>query len=173
MKLEKIKNEIKSLTFATLYFAAWFAMLMVIKKLVLSEYRIEMSGFSYALIGALILAKVVLILEHVSLGGWAESRSALLNVMLRTALYSIGVIIVVVLEKSFEGRHEHGGFVSSLANLWSSRDISHVYANTIAVVYALLGYNILFVVRRHLGEGGLRRVLLSPIPPDPAETDRS
>jgi hypothetical protein len=40
----------------------------------------------------------------------------------------------------------------------------HVWANTICLSAALFGYNVVSVFRRYLGEGGIARVLLSPLP---------
>jgi hypothetical protein len=115
-------------------------------------------------VGALVLSKVVLVLEHVSLGAWVRARPAWVDVVLRTVLYSLGVAMVLVLEKGFEGRHEHGGFGPSLMAVFQHADVHHVWVNTICLSGALLGYNMLSVVRQHLGEGGLIRAFLSPLP---------
>ena len=74
-----------------LYFGCWLAALIVLKKLMLAEYQIQFNGFSQALIGALILSKVVLVLEHVPLGEWITARSAGVDIMLRTGLDAFGV----------------------------------------------------------------------------------
>jgi len=159
----KIKNEIKAVGLTTLYFAAWFCLMVVLKTLVLAEYRIEFQGLSIALFGALVIAKVVLVLEHVPLSAWMRDRPALVHVLVRTALYALGVFIVVLVEKAFEGRHEYGGFIPSLIQSIHDRNIHHVWATTISVTFALLGFNVLFVIRRHLGKGGLSRIFLSPL----------
>jgi len=104
------------------------------------------------------------VLEHVSLGAWIRTQPAWLDVILRTALYAFGVLVVLLLEKTFEGRHEHGGFGPSLIAVFQHAEIHHVWVNTICLSGALLGYNVLSVVRRHLGEGGLIRLFLSPLP---------
>jgi len=59
----------------TLYFASWFVALMLLKRLVLAEYDLQFRGLSLALIGALIVAKVVLVLEHVPLGRWIQQST--------------------------------------------------------------------------------------------------
>jgi hypothetical protein len=105
----------------------------------------------------------VLILEHVSLGAWVRVRPAWVDVVLRTAMYSIGVAVVLLLEKGFEGRHEHGGFGPVLHFLFQETDVYHVWANTLCLSGALLVYNALFVVQRHLGKGALIRIFLSPL----------
>jgi hypothetical protein len=162
--LSKLKNELKAVALATLYFGTWIGVLVFIKELALAEYRIEFHGLSLAVVGALVLAKVVLVLEHVPLGAWIRTRPALVEVILRTTLYALGVLVVLLLEKAFEGRHEHGGFVPSLVSVFQHAEIHHVWVNTICLTGALLGYNALSVVRRHLGEGGLIRLFLSPVP---------
>lgn len=159
-----LKNEIKALLLATLYFGAWVGLLMVVKILILAEYQVTFNGWSMAAVGVLVLAKVVLILEHVSLGSWVRNQPAWLVVLLRTALYALGVFVVMLLEKAFEGRHEYGGFGNALSGVLQHADGPHLWANTIWVSAALLGYNALDAIRRHLGAGRLIRFFQLPLP---------
>ena len=156
----RLAHEAKTIALVALYFGCWLAALFLIKLFLLTDYGIAFSGLSKALIGALILSKVVLILEHVSLGAWVKSMPAWIDVMLRTVLYSLGVLVVLILEKGFDGRHEYGGFVTSLGAVFQHIDIYHTLVNAIAISGALLVYNVLAVIRRHLGEGGLLKLFL-------------
>ena len=153
----------------TLFFAAWFSTLMALKWLVLAEYNIEIRDVSIALVGALIVAKVVLVLEKVPLESWARNRAALTHVVVRTALYGIGILLVFILEKAFEVRHEYGGFVPALAQVIRHQDIPHVVAAAIGVTAGLLIFNATFVIRRHLGKQGLIDLFLSPLPQQPKD----
>ena len=159
---EKLKHEIKAVVLVTLFFAAWLGVFMGLKVLILEDYQIRLGGVSMVLIGALILAKVVLILEHVPLGAWLRDKPVLVDVLLRTFLYAAGTLVVMLLEKAFESRHEQGGFGRALMNVFQHRDMPHVWANAICVSGALLFYNLLSVLNRHLGTGGLAGVFLSP-----------
>jgi len=103
--------------------------LLLLKLLILAEYQIAFHRWSAAVVGAVVLSKVVL-----------------------------------VLEKGFEGRHAHGGFGPALWYLFRQADLAHMWANTLCLSGALLGYNALTVVRRHLGNRGLIRLFLSPLP---------
>ena len=163
----RLKQELKTLTLVFLYFACWLGVLLLIKQLLLEEYHIQPTGLSVALVGALILSKVVLILEHVLPGEWLQHRPAWVDVVVRTSLYSLGVFVVLVLEKGFEGRHEYGGFGKAIAALFDHADLYHVWLNLIVISGALLGYNILAVINRHLGEGGVRGVLMMPLAQGP------
>ncbi len=159
---EKLKHELKAVILVTLFFAAWLGIFMGLKILILDGYQIRFGNVSAVLIGALVLAKVVLILEHVPLGGWVKNKPVLVDVILRTVLYAFGTFIVMLLEKAFESRHEQGGFVSALTNVFQHPDMPHIWANTICVTGALLFYNLLSALNHHLGSGGLARVFLSP-----------
>ena len=161
---QKLKHEIAAVISLTFYFACWLGALVLLKYLILSEYQIAFSGFSVALIGALVLAKVVLVLEYVPLGAWVQTRPAWLAVVLRTALYTLGVFVVLLLEKAFEGRHEYDGFGASLNAVFQHADISHAWLNTLCLSAALLSYNILSVVRKRLGKGALLQMFLMPLP---------
>jgi len=163
----RLKQELKTLILVFLYFACWLGVLLLIKQLVLAEYHIRFAGISSALIGALVLSKVVMILEYVPLGKWLQHRPAWVDVLVRTLLYSLGVLVVLLLEKAFEGRHEYGGFGASLAALFDHADLYHVWLNLIVVSGALFVYNLLSVINRHLGEGGVKRVLMMPLPQEP------
>lgn len=161
---QKLQHEIEAVALTTLYFAVWLAALTFIKHLILEEYRIEFHGFTAALIGALVLAKVVLVLEWVPLADWLGARPAWVDVVLRTALYSLGVLVVLLAEKAFESRHEQGSFIAALFAVFRHADMPHVWTNTIVLSGALLVYNAVNIVRLNLGEGGLRAVFLSPAP---------
>lgn len=164
---KKLTDELQALAIAMLYFAAWIGMLVLLKKLVLAEYSIEFRDWSIALLGALILTKVVLVLEHIPLGWWVRKQPAVVDVIVRTALYGVGVLAVLLLEKAFDGRHEHGGFVPSLMSVFQHADIYHVWANLICLSGALLGYNLLSVIRQQLGGRELIRAFLSPLAKEP------
>jgi len=160
---QKLKEELRSLLEASLYFGVWVFGLLLVKVLILEEYRITFVGWSTALVGVLVLAKVVLILEHVPLGAWVRRQPAWLDVLLRTILYIAGVFVVMILEKAFESRHEYGGFGNALAMVFEHADMPHIWVNTICMSGALLGYNILAVIRSHFGAGGLVKLFLVPV----------
>ena len=101
---------------------------MVIKSLIPAEYHIL----------ALILARVVLIIEHILLG-----------LILRTLLYSSGVLVVLTLGKGIRGT-----------------DAAHVRASIICVAGALLVWNAAGVVERHLGKRQFAKLVATPIPPN-------
>jgi lysylphosphatidylglycerol synthetase-like protein (DUF2156 family) len=168
---QKVVEEIKRIGIVALYFALCFGVMMLCKRLILAQYAVEFRGVTFALVGALVVAKVVVLLENVSLGKWVRRQPVVVDVVLRTLLYTIGVWIVFLLEKSFESRHEHGGFGPSLMAVFQHRDIHHVWASTIGVCVALLGFIIFSVVKNRFGGHELKRLFLARrAPPQGADT---
>lgn len=163
--MEKLKEEIRSLALLTLYFGVWIGSLMLLKTLILDEYQIEFHGLSAALLGVLILAKVVLVLEHVSFpGSWVQKQPALVDVILRTILYTIGVLLVMLIEKSFEGMHAHNGFFPSMLSVFATAEGYKDMANVICITGALLFYNVFSTLKRVFGAGSLMQAFLKPLP---------
>lgn len=162
--LEKMKEEVSQVVTLTLYFLSWLGFLMFVKFLLLADYGIEFVGFSKAVVGALVLAKVVLVLEYVSMGIWIRSKAAWIEIVLRTALYALGVFIILLLEKGFEGRHEYGSFTNSIFALFEKADIYHIWLNVVCLTAALLSYNIFSVIRKNFAKGALLRMLMRPLP---------
>ena len=70
---QKLFKEIKTVAIATVYFAIWIGILMFLKTMILTEYKVEFTGISKALIGALILAKVVLVIDLIPLSNWTRN----------------------------------------------------------------------------------------------------
>lgn len=161
----KLTHELRAVAAATLFFGLWLGILVLLKTLVLAEYEISFVGWSKVLGGALVLGKVALLLEHVSLGAWEQRWSAWASVLVRTALYTLGVALVLCLEHGIRERHEHGGVAAAMAVAFRDSRASHVLLNTLVVSGALLAYNSLSVIRRHLGPWTLLRMFRMPLPP--------
>lgn len=58
---DRLNHELKAIVPVTLFFAAWLGVFMGLKVLILEDYQIRTGGFSMVLIGAMVLAKVVLV----------------------------------------------------------------------------------------------------------------
>jgi len=167
---QKLKHEVAAVMWLTFYFGCWLGVFALIKYLLLAEYQIVFSGLSVAMVGALVLAKVVLVLEYVPLGKWIQTKPAWVDVLLRTTLYVFGVFIVLLIEKGFEGRHQHDGFVSALSAAFQHADMNHVWLNILCMSAALLSYNMLSVARKRLGKGALLQLFLTPVPEESGKT---
>jgi hypothetical protein len=170
---DAVVHELKAVGVAMLFFGCWIGTLLLIRHLVLAEHQIEMYDYGAAFVGALVLSKVVLVLERVPLGGWVRSRPAYVGVALRTAMYTAGVVVVLGIEHGIRGRADNGGFLPAVVAAARSTDEDHLWVSVICIGGALLTWNMLAVVRAHLGEGAIVRMLTTPLPARAARRDRA
>lgn len=154
-------EEAKAIAAVMLYFAACFVVIMVLKQLWLAEYGIEFSGIATALLAALVTAKVVIILEHAPLTRRLQGTPGLTEVITRSAAYTLAVLIVMIVEKGFEARTEHGSLMMSLANIFDYPDMPKLWATTICVGLSFLAYNAFAVVVRAIGRKKVLQLFLS------------
>ena len=158
---QKVLKEIKTVAIATVYFAIWMGILMFLKTMILTEYKVEFTGISKAIIGALILAKVVLVIDLIPLSKFTRLHPAIFFIFFRTLFNIVAVFILMLLEKAFESRHEYGSFGSSLSQVFQHRDVYHVWANVTVVSIAVFWFNVIFVLQGYLGKQKLRQVFFS------------
>lgn len=158
---QKALKEIKTVAIATVYFAIWMGILMFLKTMILTEYKVEFTGISKALIGALILAKVVLVIDLIPLSNFTRQHPVIYFIFFRTLFNVVAVFILLLLEKAFESRHEYESFGSSLSQVFQHRDVYHVWANVTVVSIAVFWFNVIFVLQGYLGKQKLRQVFFS------------
>jgi hypothetical protein len=159
--LHWLVEEGKAVAWVTLYFAACFIIIMLLKQLWLAEYGIEFSGVATALVAALITAKVVIILDHMPLSRWLQGSPGIIEVIARSILYTTAVLVVMVLEKAFESRAEQGSLMVALANIFGHPDMPKLWATTLAVGLSFLAYNAFEIVRRAIGARRMLELFLS------------
>jgi hypothetical protein len=169
----KLTKEAKIVAITTVYFLLWFGVLMLLKQLILAGYNISFSGLSKALVAALVVAKVVLVLDHVPLGVWVRRQRAWVDVLIRTLLYTLGVFIVMVIERAFSSRDEHGGFGSALVAVWRDRNMNQVWANVIIVASAMLAFNLFSVLRKKYGADSIVQSYLTPVAAEKPHDDEA
>jgi len=158
---EKIKEEIRQIGIVSLYFLICLGTMLLLKKLLLAEYHIKFFGLSAAIIGALVVAKVVVILDHTPVSKRFQNRPLFVGVIYRSLVYSFFVGVVVLLEHTFHARQEAGSFTAGFKEVITHADGNHFWATFIVIFLSFIGYNVISAINDHLGEGELRRLFFS------------
>ncbi len=161
MKLEKIKEELTTAGIATLYFLCVFLLIIVLKKLLLAHYDISYFGLSAAVIGALIVGKVVVVLDNFRAGTrYESSRSPIISILYKTLVYSAAVLLVLAAEKTFHAYQETNDLAAALMQVWQGRERSRILATILCIALAFTGYNLFSAVNRRLANGRLAQWLI-------------
>ncbi|MDH3626756.1 MAG: hypothetical protein OEV00_02690 [Acidobacteriota bacterium] len=160
MALDKIVNEFKLVGLVTLYFAVCFGLVLTLKKLFLAQYSLEFYGVSAAIVGALVVAKVVVLLDHTRIGNRFDRGHALWQgVFYKSLMYTGVALLVVGAERIFHAYRESGNIREAMAQVWQHRDRSVMLATVLCVGLSFAAYNLYSAIDRRLGEGTLRKLL--------------
>jgi hypothetical protein len=172
---ERLRHEAREIGLVTLYFLACFAIFLSLKKLLLEQYDVTTYVFHAAVIGALVVAKVVVLLEKTSFGSRFQDGSLIAHVLWRSLLYTAVVFAVTFAEHLFDAWRTNGSLDGALSQLWASRDLHHFLALNLCVALSFLLYNTCTELDRRLGKGSIRRMLLSRPhqAPEPENAHRS
>src|SRR5450755_3438730 len=98
-----------------LFFFVAFGLIGLLYKLFVSQYSIEFSAFSKAAVAALILGKVVLLLDWAQPGRGLERYRRIVVVVCKTIIYALAVIIVGLGERIVHSMREAGSLQSGIS----------------------------------------------------------
>ncbi len=162
MKLETLKEELKTAGLATLYFLCCFLLVMVLKKLFLAQYDISFYGLSAAVFGALVVGKVVVVLDKTGAGTRFEThRRPVVSILYKTVVYSAVVLLVVAAEKVFHAYRESHTLGTAVVEVWHGRDRNHMLATVLCIGLAFTAYNLFSAINRRLAKGKLGQWLVA------------
>jgi hypothetical protein len=141
-----------------LFFLTGFLLLMLIIKLVLADFSIEMRVLSNAVVGALIAAKAALILDETPLARSLENYRRILAVAVKTFFYAIVTLLMGYLERFLEALHKTHGFAEAIQYVVGHADHYRLLGWTlgISIVFAL--YFAFFEINQRMGEGALGKL---------------
>jgi hypothetical protein len=157
----RILEELREIGLVTLFFLVCFTIFLSLKKLLLSEYHVPFDMLHVAVIGALIVAKVVVLLEKSSFGNRFRSGVLFVHVLWRSLAYTAVVFVVSLAEHLFDLYRETGALPAAASELWADKDFHHFLAMNLAVGISFLVYNSFSEIDGRLGEGGLRKLFFS------------
>src|SRR5215472_2866213 len=100
-----------------LFFFSAFALIFVLFKLFVAQYSIEFSAFTKAAIAALILGKVIPLLDWTQSGHRFETHRRIVVIGSKTLIYGLVVILLGIGDRLFEDFSKEGS-LSAAVNLF-------------------------------------------------------
>lgn len=114
-----------------------------------------------AVVGALVMAKIVIVLEKTSFGNRFQDGRLIVHVIWRSLVYTAVVFAVTLIEQLVEGYLAKGSLTTVVSALWTGKDFDHFLAMNLSIALAFLLYNTFSEMDRRLGRGAVRRLLFS------------
>lgn len=114
-----IKHEFLELVPPTIFFFISFCLLILTQNLISRQYGIPLTSFAHAVVGALIVGKVVLIVDHFSFVNRFPQKPLVYNVVWTTLIYVLAALAFRYLEHLIKFTRQYGGVVDGNLHLWN------------------------------------------------------
>jgi vacuolar-type H+-ATPase subunit I/STV1 len=151
-----------------LFFFVAFMLLFLLFKLFVEQYSIAFSAFTKAAVAALVLGKVVPLLD------WAGARYAfgrprrIVGIAVKTLVYALVVIVLGTAERVFSASRDDGTVRAGFDDVMAHAEL-HRFLGLVLLLSLVVGaYLTAQEISRALGQGGLLRLLLERPPRDEA-----
>jgi hypothetical protein len=148
---EKVRHELVEYAFNVAYLALVFAAFTQYRRFLLAEYSINYTNYWVALIGALVLGKVIMIGSVFRLGRWLEDKPLIVPTIYKALLFCAFILVFRVVEYAIKGLLHGDGLAAALAEYFAQKGTDEVLANLLVVLVALIPFFAVKELGRVLG----------------------
>jgi hypothetical protein len=154
-----LRREFRAIWPVFLFFLIGFLLLILLIKMALAEFSIEIALLSNALIGALLAAKAALILDETPLAYTLKRYRGIVAVAAKVLFYGATCLLLLYVERVLEALHKfhHLNAAVAYAFRYGIRAVL-LWAFGISIVFAL--YFVFAEISEYVGDGKLRRLFL-------------
>ena len=111
--LQTIKRDYLEILPPAIFFFIAFSLILVTKRLILSEYGITWTGFGAAVIGAVMIGKVVLIVDKLSVMNRFTDRQLIYSTFWKCLIYFLAALLLQYLEPLVHSLLKHKSFLEA------------------------------------------------------------
>jgi hypothetical protein len=142
------------------YLLAMFILFQLHEYAVLANHQISYARWGFALVNALVLAKVMLVAEDLRLGAWRRHRRPIHAILFRSALFAIIFLIFDIAEKVLVGAVRGHSIAESLP-AYGGGGLTGTVVVGIIVSVALIPFFAVEEISRAMGRGEFAKLLFS------------
>jgi len=149
-----------------LFFFITFLLIAVMFKLFVAEYAIEFSAFTKAAVAALILGKVVPLLDWAQSGYRFDGYRRIVVVAGKTFVYALVVTVLGIGERIFKAYREAGSLGDAVSRLIANANVDRFMGLVMAISLVVFMYLVMQEIERAMGKGALFRLFFKRPKPD-------
>jgi hypothetical protein len=149
---QKFLGEFKAYWINVLYVTLFFSIFTDYRRLILAHYNIIYQEYGISLIKGLILAKVILVAEHLHLGRGFENRPLIVPTLYKSFLFTICAIILSIIEFMIRD-FSKANAPASIADIFIKGFSYEWFASTLAVFVIFIPFFGIKELARVLGRG--------------------
>ena len=166
--LSRLKHELVEAIPPAVFFFIAFHLIAFTRALMLEEYGIPTSTFVAVTFGALIIAKVVLIVDLVPFVNRFPEKPLIYNVLWKTVIYQVAALLVRYIEHLIPFVREHGDLALANRHLLDEVVWPHFWFVQIWLLVLFFLYCTMRELIRALGRERVRAMFFGPSRPHTA-----
>ena len=148
---EKAQEELRLMLVITAFLAAVFVSFLTYRRLISREFGVTSFHYGFALIEALIVAKVILIGKAIGIGKKSTGRALFRNALRDSVVYAFLVAVFAILEHVVEGLFHHETLAESVGK-FLDQGVYEILGRTLIVLVAFIPFFTLWELDRVLGD---------------------
>ena len=141
-----------------LFFFVALMVILVLLKLFVSQYSIEFYAFSKAAVGALILGKVVLVMDWAESGRRVSTQPRAVVIACKTFIYAVAVIVLGIGERIIHSAREAGDFRDGVKLVIANANLDRFLGCVLLISLIVSAYLVMEEIDRAMGKGALLRL---------------
>jgi hypothetical protein len=148
---EKAAEEFRLLLLISAYLTAFFVAFLTYRRLISREFGVSSFHYGYALIEALVIAKVILIGKAMGLSKKTTRRTLAFSVLRASVVYGLLVAVFAVLEHIIEGL-VHGKTLGASLDDMLNQGVYEILGRTLVLFVAFLPFFAFWEVGHLVGD---------------------
>jgi hypothetical protein len=154
--LGRIKEEVRNILVAGLFFATGFCLIIISDRLLTRGSNIEIAPFTRAIIGGLLVAKVLLIVDLFPFVHAFPDKPIVHNIVWKSSLYVAASIVFTYLEPLIKSLFHGAGIVNAHHAALDKLTLPRTWAIEIWLAMLLVAFVTLQELTRVLGKERMR-----------------
>jgi hypothetical protein len=148
---EKAKEELRLMLVISAYLAAVFAAFLTYRRLISREYGVNAFHYGFALLEALVIAKVILIGKALGIGKSELRRTLAFSVLRSSFVYGVLVGVFAILEHIIEGLL-HGKTLAASFEAFLDQSVWEILGRTLVLFVAFIPFFAFWELGRLTGD---------------------
>ncbi len=116
---DKLLNEVNEYLVNFIYMALVFSAIILYRRLVLASYGIALNDYFLGVFKALIIAKVVMLINFLKIVHYFENKSLMISILYKSTLFTISVILFDIIEKFISNLFHSKEIMKATTDTWS------------------------------------------------------
>jgi hypothetical protein len=168
--VDRAKEEVRQVLVTALFFSIGFCIIIIHNRLLTAGSGIEIQHFARALVGGLIVAKVLISVDLLPFVHAFPDKPLVHNIAWKTSLYVAASVVVLYIDPFLRGLFKGLGLAASHSRAWNELVLPRTWATVIWLAVLLAVFVTLQEQSRVLGKEQLKRMFFGPKGKPSAET---